>query len=191
MKICVISDDSYFSVGVAAAMDKFCPVQHYSPGKALTIPVSELEQYFYIVLNIRNRMLYRKVSLRLIRCKADKIILLPNWHRLARNFRRLFTPLKITPAELRGLLMCEPLCRQDADKVALKASYFDIYQSIMEGDNYTYLAEKNEITYKHIFYMKKTILKQLGIDKVNPGNVFLAESVFLGLQGRNQVKFIS
>ena len=44
---------------------------------------------------------------------------------------------------------------------------------------------------EELFYMKKTILKQLGIDKVNPGNVFLAESVFLGLQGRNQIEFVS
>ena len=189
MMICVISDDRYFSVGVTAAMDKLCTVHHYNPETILKISVNELDKYFYIVMNIRNRMLYRKVSLKLMRCKAEKIILLPHWNRLEPKFRRLFTPSKVTPAELRGLLMSETLCRQSTEKIALKASYFDIYQSIMEGDGYEFLAEINDITYKRIFYMKKIILQQLGLDKVNPGNIFLAESVFLGLQGRNQIEF--
>ena len=93
-------------------------------------------------------------------------------------------------AALRGLVMCETL--PDSPRpVVLNESYFEIYQKIIAGADSQYLADSNDVTYKRVFYMKKVILAKLGLEEVSPTNVFLAESVFLGFQGRNQVTFTS
>lgn len=191
MKICVISDDYYFSTGVDALLPSRCHVARLSPQEVLnTRGHSHLAGHDRMIVNIYNRALYRKVSQKLIHCTAEKIILLRHWHRLSKRIRRYFTPVKIAPAALRGLVMCENL-PDSQHSVVLNESYFEIYQKIMEGADSQHLADSNDVTYKRVFYMKKVILGKLGLEEVNPSNVFLAESVFLGFQGRNQIVFTS
>ncbi len=191
MKICIISDDYYFSTGVEALLKSRCRVERFSPQEVVsTRGHRHLEGHDRMVVNIYNRALYRKVSQKLIHCSAEKIILLRHWNRLSKRIRRYFTPVKITPAALRGLVMCETL--PDSPRpVVLNESYFEIYQKIIAGADSQYLADSNDVTYKRVFYMKKVILAKLGLEEVSPTNVFLAESVFLGFQGRNQVTFTS